>query len=487
MKTYVTVAIPYVNADPHLGYAYELVAGRRLRPRPAARWRRRALPRRHRRPLAEERARRRRRRRADAGLRRPPRRPLRRPRRAAARCPSTTSSAPARDPRHGPAVERLWRACAANGDLYRRHYEGDYCVGCEQFYDADELSTGAVPSTAQPLDRVAEENWFFRLSAYQDAPRRADRVGRLRDRPGAVPQEVLAFVRRGLHDISVSRSVERARGWGIPVPDDPDQVVYVWFDALTNYLSALGYGDPASPTWRRGGRAPTSASTSSARASCASTPCTGRRSSPSAGQPPPTRIQVHPYLTVDGAKLSKSSGQRRRPGRDRRPRTAPTPLRWWFARDVARRRRHRLHAPSGSSPSPTPTSPTGSATSAGACSTLARRRGVDPVGTGGRTASMADAVLAALGDFDLRAATAATVAAVSALNREIERRHHGSCSPTRAVTPSSTSCSAGGHQRLRDIARRCRRSPPSCRGLSDSSSLDDAPASPTRLAVGPAG
>src|SRR5947199_2615961 len=72
------------------------------------------------------------------------------------------------DPRHRPAVERLWRACAAGGDLYRRRYEGDYCTGCEQFYAADELVDGCCPEHRSPVERVAEDNWFFRLSAYQD-------------------------------------------------------------------------------------------------------------------------------------------------------------------------------------------------------------------------------------------------------------------------------------------------------------------------------
>lgn len=141
-----------------------------------------------------------------------------------------------RDPRHRPGVERLWRACAANGDFYRRHYRGLYCVGCEQFYTGSELRDGRCPEHGTPPQPVTEENWFFRLSRYGD--RLADLVhsGRLRIEPAARRNEVLSFVAAGLTDISVSRSHTRSRGWGIPVPDDPDQTIYVWWDAAEGRL-----------------------------------------------------------------------------------------------------------------------------------------------------------------------------------------------------------------------------------------------------------
>ena len=158
-----------------------------------------------------------------------------------------------------------------------------------------------------PLERVAETNWFFRLSAYQDHLEHLITSGELEIHPRQYRDEVLAFVRGGLEDISVSRTVDRARGWGIPVPDDPDQVVYVWFDALTNYLSSLDFGDPDSVAYRRWwldaerrvhviGKGITRFHAVYWPAFLAS-----------AGQPAPTRIEVHPYLTVDGAKISKSA------------------------------------------------------------------------------------------------------------------------------------------------------------------------------------
>jgi len=138
-----------------------------------------------------------------------------------------------RDPRHAPAVEALWRACAANGDVYRRAYRGLYCVGCEQFYP-----DGVVcPEHRTRLETVEEENWFFRLSRYADALRELIAGGVLRVVPETRRNEVLALVDAGLEDFSISRSSERAHGWGIPVPGDPSQVIYVWFDALVNYIS----------------------------------------------------------------------------------------------------------------------------------------------------------------------------------------------------------------------------------------------------------
>ncbi|MER6130227.1 class I tRNA ligase family protein [Streptomyces sp. NPDC001795] len=127
------------------------------------------------------------------------------------------------DPRHRVGVERLWRQCAASGGLYRKEYEGLYCVGCEQFYTPDELVEGRCSEHGTEPQLVAEENWFFRLSRYADRLHQLISSGDLRIEPAARRNEVLALIKRGLHDFSVSRSHSRARGWGIPVPDDPSQ------------------------------------------------------------------------------------------------------------------------------------------------------------------------------------------------------------------------------------------------------------------------
>jgi methionyl-tRNA synthetase len=145
------------------------------------------------------------------------------------------------EPRHRAASEKLWKAVEARGDIYKKEYRGLYCVGCELFYDEDELIDGKCPEHLVPPQLVEEENYFFRLSAYQQPLYDLVASDALWITPDFRKNEVLSFIRRGLHDFSISRSVERAKGWGIRVPDDPSQVIYVWFDALINYISALGY------------------------------------------------------------------------------------------------------------------------------------------------------------------------------------------------------------------------------------------------------
>src|SRR5262245_48559892 len=149
------------------------------------------------------------------------------------------------DARHRPTVEAVWQACAAAGDLARATYAGWYCHGCETFVDR------ACDEHDAPPEWLEEENWYFRLSRYAEEIRRRITDGELRIVPQERANEVLAFLDGDVRDISVSRSRTRARGWGIPVPGDPDQIVYVWFDALLNYLSAAPPGWWAEGTERR--------------------------------------------------------------------------------------------------------------------------------------------------------------------------------------------------------------------------------------------
>ena len=148
------------------------------------------------------------------------------------------------EPRHVAGVYWLWQACAERGDIYKRPYHGLYCVGCETFYDESELTEGRCPIHETVPETVEEENYFFRLSRYAGELEQLIDSDQLQIVPEARKNEVLAFIRRGLHDFSISRSQARAHGWGIPVPGDASQVIYVWFDALTNYISALQYGNP---------------------------------------------------------------------------------------------------------------------------------------------------------------------------------------------------------------------------------------------------
>jgi methionyl-tRNA synthetase len=238
------------------------------------------------------------------------------------------------DSRHRPGVERLWRACADADDLYQRDYEGLYCSGCEAFVVAADLRGGLCPEHGAAPEPVVERNWFFRLSRHQDALFDLIRSRRLRIEPEHRRNEVLAFIADGLSDFSVSRAQARARGWGIPVPGDREQVIYVWFDALANYVTALGSGsdgDAYRDWWCEGDERLHVIGKGIIRFHAIYWPAILL----SAGQPLPTTIFVHDYLTVDGQKLSKSLGTAIDPLAlvDRYGADA---LRWWFLRDVPR-------------------------------------------------------------------------------------------------------------------------------------------------------
>ena len=149
------------------------------------------------------------------------------------------------EPRHEKVVRKILQAVHDNGrdDIYLGHYEGLYCVACEAYYVEGDLVAGNCPIHDRPVELLREENYFFRLSAYADRllehyERRPEAV-----EPESRRNEVLSLIRGGLQDFSISRT---SFDWGVPIPWDPQHVCYVWFDALTNYLTAAGYGsDPA--------------------------------------------------------------------------------------------------------------------------------------------------------------------------------------------------------------------------------------------------
>ncbi len=143
--------------------------------------------------------------------------------------------------RHKIGVEKFWRACDPN-DIYKKAYKGLYCVGCEEFKTEKDLVEGKCPEHPNILlEEVEEENYFFRLSRYGEKLKKLIASDELAIIPESRKNEMLSFIKQGLEDFSISRSRARAQNWGIPVPDDPEQVIYVWFDALLNYITALGY------------------------------------------------------------------------------------------------------------------------------------------------------------------------------------------------------------------------------------------------------
>ncbi|MGH7883888.1 MAG: methionine--tRNA ligase, partial [Candidatus Dormibacteraceae bacterium] len=238
------------------------------------------------------------------------------------------------DPRHLAGVEKFWRACAATGDFYQKEYEGLYCVGCEQFYAPDELIDGKCPEHDVPPETVREFNWFFRLSKYQDRLAQLIRSGELSIEPEHRKNEVLSFIEGGLVDFSISRSFERAHGWGIPVPDDPSQVIYVWWDALANYITAPGYGNNPGRYrrwWEESQARVHVIGKGILRFHAVYWPAMLL----SAGQPLPTTIFIHEYLTVEGKKMSKSIGNVEDPV-DLSEVFGTIALRWWLLREVTR-------------------------------------------------------------------------------------------------------------------------------------------------------
>jgi len=141
---------------------------------------------------------------------------------------------------HWPGVYKLWEKLNKKGDIYKKDYEGLYCVGCEKFLTEKDLVQGECPLHKKVPEKVAEENYFFRLSRYGREIESLILAGKVQILPETRKNEVLSFIREGLEDISFTRS-KKSVPWGIPIPGK-DQVMYVWCDALTNYLTAVGYG-----------------------------------------------------------------------------------------------------------------------------------------------------------------------------------------------------------------------------------------------------
>jgi methionyl-tRNA synthetase len=143
---------------------------------------------------------------------------------------------------HFPSAQKLWKLCEK--DIYKKKYEGLYCVGCETFYTPDELDENGecFEHPGKKLQKISEENYFFKLSKYQDQLIKLISTDELKIIPETKKNEVLSFLKEPLRDISISRTNERAKNWGVPVPDDPTQRIYVWFDALNIYQSGIGFG-----------------------------------------------------------------------------------------------------------------------------------------------------------------------------------------------------------------------------------------------------
>ncbi len=212
--------------------------------------------------------------------------------------------------RHRRACTALWEKLVATGDIYLGEYEGWYALRDEAFYTEGELLTRdgvRVSPFGSPVERVREANYLFRLSAFQDRllahyDANPDFIG-----PAAKRNEVVSFVRGGLSDLSVSRTSFR---WGIPVPNDPAHVMYVWLDALANYLTAVGYPDPNAPLWPFWPADLHMVGKEIVRFHTVYWPAFLM----AASLPLPRRVYSHGWWTVEGEKMSKSVGNVIDPG-----------------------------------------------------------------------------------------------------------------------------------------------------------------------------
>lgn len=152
------------------------------------------------------------------------------------------------DPHHVGAVQYIWQQLQPY--IYKGTYEGWYCVGCESFVTDKEATenNGICPDHNQPYQRLSEENYYLKTSALSDQIRDAISTGKMTIVPNFRKKEFLEFIKDGLRDVSISRPAKNL-SWGVPVPGDPTQVMYVWIDALANYITVLGY--PDNPEWQQ--------------------------------------------------------------------------------------------------------------------------------------------------------------------------------------------------------------------------------------------
>lgn len=206
------------------------------------------------------------------------------------------------DPDHIKAVQYIFQKCYENGDIYLSEYESYYCVGCEEFKTETEIKDYdyKCPIHLKPCEKVKEESYFFRLSKYTDKLLEFYEKNPEFIQPDFRKNEVVSFVKQGLKDLSVSRKRDRV-AWGIPVPFDPSHTIYVWFDALTNYLTAVGYPENLNEFWPADVHI---VGKDILRFHAVYWPAFLM----SAGLEIPKKVFAHGWWTVEGHKMSKSLG-----------------------------------------------------------------------------------------------------------------------------------------------------------------------------------
>ena len=230
--------------------------------------------------------------------------------------------------KHWPGVLKFWKTMESSGDIYEKDYQGLYCVGCETFIREKDLVDGKCPYHKTEPEKIREKNHFFKLSKYSKKIMDIIENNEIEIIPHNRKNELIHFIEKGLEDVSFSRPKEKI-GWGIPVPGDESKLIYVWGDALVNYVSAIGYGRDESSFndyWP------------------ADVHFIGKDISKfhaliwpgmllSAKLPLPKKIFIHGFLTIDGQKMSKSLGNIVDPF-DLIDRYGSDPVRYFFLREM---------------------------------------------------------------------------------------------------------------------------------------------------------
>lgn len=299
---YITTTLPYVNSDPHIGFAYEVVAADAF----ARAWRVAGHEvffntgtDEHGQKIAQKADTKGQDRQAYVDHYASEFKKL-----GAALNLSFDNFIRTTDAVHKEAAQEMWRRCLASGDIYKKKYSGLYCVGCESFKTEADLVDGKCPDHGTVPELIEEENYFFKASRYRDYL-----VNEYLAKPGVIlPEwrrlEAIAFA-EGLEDFSISREKHRLN-WGVPVPDDETQVMYVWFDALTNYISTLGWPTEAgnfTKYWQDGEVVQLGGKDQVRFQSIM-----WQAMLKSAGVKATDCVVYHGFITIDGQKMSKTIG-----------------------------------------------------------------------------------------------------------------------------------------------------------------------------------
>jgi len=206
------------------------------------------------------------------------------------------------EPRHMERVQKIFMKMYEAGDIYKGRYEGLYCTPCESFWTENQLVDGCCPDCGRPVEKASEEAYFFKLSKYAPALLKNFRENPDFLQPESRRNEMISFIEQGLDDLCISRT---SFDWGIPVPLDEKHVIYVWLDALTNYVTTLGFPDDDCPEYEKWWPADYHlVGKEIVRFHSIIWPAMLM----SMGEPLPKHVRGHGWLLIDGGKMSKSKG-----------------------------------------------------------------------------------------------------------------------------------------------------------------------------------